>query len=168
MWRSLVGWFAVAAVPFIRSITQRRRRGSERSRATALGDVERARLPRYRTAELALQHTRLLPRDIVVAGAETLPLLLRPLLPVRVPDAAVPEDRDPLPDPFVSVAGLPARGGVHAPRRGIAFATSVTLSTLAITCILTIIIGFDRPFSGGVAVPKEPMLELLGFLSRER
>lgn len=60
---------------------------------------------------------------------------------------------------------------------GIAFATSVTfatstlsvtLSTLAITCILTIIIGFDRPFSGGVAVSKEPMQELLGFLSRER
>jgi hypothetical protein len=47
-------------------------------------------------------------------------------------------------------------------------ALSVTLSTLAITCILTIIIGFDRPFSGGVAVSKEPMQELLGFLSRER
>jgi hypothetical protein len=44
----------------------------------------------------------------------------------------------------------------------------VTLSTLAITCILTIIIGFDRPFIGGVAVSKEPMQELLGFLSQER
>jgi hypothetical protein len=60
---------------------------------------------------------------------------------------------------------------------GIAFATSVrfstsalsvTLSTLAIACILTIIIGFDRPFSGGVTVSKEPMRELLVFLSRER
>ena len=27
---------------------------------------------------------------------------------------------------------------------------------------------FDRPLSGGVAVSKEPMQELLGFLSRER
>ena len=60
---------------------------------------------------------------------------------------------------------------------GIAFATSVrfatsalsvTLSTLSIACILTIIIGFDRPFSGGVTVSKEPMRELLVFLSRER
>ena len=60
---------------------------------------------------------------------------------------------------------------------GIAFATSVkfatsalsvTLSTLAITCILTIIIGFERPFSGGIAVSKEPMQELLVFLSGER
>jgi hypothetical protein len=44
----------------------------------------------------------------------------------------------------------------------------VTLSTLAITCILTIIIGFDRAFSGGGTVSNEPMQELLGFLSRER
>ena len=60
---------------------------------------------------------------------------------------------------------------------GIAFATSVkfatsalsvALSTLAITCILTIIIGFDRPFSGGVTVSKVPMQELLAFLSQER
>jgi hypothetical protein len=60
---------------------------------------------------------------------------------------------------------------------GIAFATSVkfatsalsvALSTLAITCILTIILGFDRPFSGGVTVSKEPMQDLLIFLSRER
>jgi hypothetical protein len=60
---------------------------------------------------------------------------------------------------------------------GIAFATSVkfatsalsvTLGTLAITCILTIIISFERPFSGGIAVSKEPMQELLVFLSGER
>lgn len=60
---------------------------------------------------------------------------------------------------------------------GIAFATSVkfatsalsvALSTLAIASILTIIIGFDRPFSGGITVSKEPMQELLVFLSRER
>lgn len=59
---------------------------------------------------------------------------------------------------------------------GIAFATSVTpvtsalsvtLSTLAITSLLTIIIGFDRPFSGGVTVSKKPMEDLLAFLSRE-
>jgi hypothetical protein len=59
---------------------------------------------------------------------------------------------------------------------GVAFATSVrlatatlsvALSTLAMTSILTVIIGFHRPFSGGVAVSKEPMQELLAFLSRE-
>ena len=57
---------------------------------------------------------------------------------------------------------------------GVAFATSVqfvtsalslTLSTVALTSILTMIIGFDRPFSGGVTVSKAPMQELLVFLS---
>ena len=86
-------------------------------------NVERAGLPWNRAGELGFQRPGLLPRDIVVAGAEGLSLLLWSLLPVGVPDAAVQEDRNPLPDPFVFAAGLPAAGrsvmrhGVPPPRR---------------------------------------------------
>lgn len=60
---------------------------------------------------------------------------------------------------------------------GIAFATSarfatsalsLTLVTVAFAALLTMIIGFDRPFSGGVFVSKEPMEELFVYLSRNR
>ena len=60
---------------------------------------------------------------------------------------------------------------------GIAFATSarfatsalsVALGTVALASLLTMIIGFDRPFNGGVTVSKEPMEELLVYLSRDR
>ena len=46
-------------------------------------------------------------------------------------------------------------------------AVSVGLSTLALSLFLTTIIGFDRPFVGGITVSNEPMRELLDFVSRE-
>lgn len=47
-------------------------------------------------------------------------------------------------------------------------ALSVGLCTISLSLILTTILGFDRPFVGGITVSNEPMRELLEFLSREK
>ena len=48
----------------------------------------------------------------------------------------------------------------------LACAISIALYTTSISLTLTMILAFDRPFSGGVTVSKEPMQELLAYLSR--
>lgn len=68
------------------------------------GDGDRARLPRHRPRQFGLERPGLLPRHVVVAGAEARAFLLRPFLKVRVPDAALQEDRNPLADPFIPAA----------------------------------------------------------------